>query len=130
MAWKLSEAASPPGSISLGLSSANIVRSVAEPMHDRTYYTGDVEAGVYCYQVCSLRAHRMALGRVLVYCFLLLGLHNAEAMSLDLEGLKDQALSHITGPKLMDIVSVAPCSACTEFTWQPLTTSYPCTCET
>ena len=50
----------------------------------------------------------MALGRVLLLFFLLHTVQNAGALSLDLEGLKDQALSHITGPKLMEIVCVRP----------------------
>ena len=50
----------------------------------------------------------MALGRVLVLFSLALGLHNARGLSLDLEGLKDRAVSQITGPQLMEIVSVHP----------------------
>lgn len=50
----------------------------------------------------------MALGRVLVLFSLALGLRNARGLSLDLEGLKDRAVSQITGPQLMEIVSVLP----------------------
>lgn len=58
----------------------------------------------------------MALGRVLLCLSVLHRLHNAAALSLDLEGLKDQAITQITGPKLMEIVSVPLCSAYVELT--------------
>ena len=51
----------------------------------------------------------MKLNRVLLISCLLLYLQCFSALSLDLEGLKDQASSQITGKKLMDIVSL-PCS--------------------
>lgn len=48
----------------------------------------------------------MKLNRVLLISCLLLCLQCFSALSLDLEGLKDQASSQITGEKLMDIVSL------------------------
>ena len=47
----------------------------------------------------------MALGRVLPILFISLILRDAAALSLDLEGLKEQAATHITGQKLNEIVS-------------------------
>lgn len=47
----------------------------------------------------------MELGRVLLILCLSLGFCNAGALSLDLEGLGDEATSHINAQKLMEIVS-------------------------
>ena len=47
----------------------------------------------------------MALGRVVLILFIPLLLCDAAALSLDLDGLKEQAATHITGQKLSEIVS-------------------------
>ena len=47
----------------------------------------------------------MALGRVPLILFISLIPSDAAALSLDLEGLKEQAVTHITGQKLNEIVS-------------------------
>ena len=75
------------------------------------------------------QSRAMALGRVLLYFFLLNRLHNTRALSLDLEGLKDQALSQITGPKLMDIVSAPPAVLAWRSYKSFIVTSDPRTCE-
>ena len=107
MSGKLSEAASPPRSISLGLSHATATRCIVTPVHRQILWSEDVETGTHRNSAYS-QSPTMALGRVLLSIVLLLELYNAEALSLDLEGLKDQALTHITGPRLMEIVRYPP----------------------
>ena len=48
----------------------------------------------------------MALGRVPLILFISLILRDGTTLSLDLEGLKEQAATHITGQKLNEIVSI------------------------
>ena len=103
MPWKLNEAASPPGSISLGLSQASAMRCMVAPVYMQSFWIGDVRA-LTCRNPANLQSPAMALGRVLLSSLLVLGFYNAEAASLDLDGLKDQALIQITGSKLMSIV--------------------------
>ena len=57
----------------------------------------------------------MALGRVLLILFISLTVRDGAALSLDLEGLKEQAATHITGQKLNEIVSTASLLA-----WAPV----------
>ena len=76
-------------------------------VHRKSICIEDVETGAHRNRARS-QSPAMALGRVLLSLVLWLGLYNADALSLDLEGLKDQAVAQITGPKLMDIVRTLP----------------------
>ncbi len=102
---KLDEAASSPRSITLGLTHASAVRYIVAPVHRQIFWAEDVETGTHRIPAYS-QSPAMALGRVLLSIVLLLGLYNADALSLDLEGLKDQAVTQITGPRLMEIVRI------------------------
>ena len=92
-----------PGSISLGLSQASAMRCMSAPVYRQSFWIGGVRA-VTSRNPVYLQSPAMALGRVLLSSLLVLGSYNAGAASLDLGGLKDQALIQITGSKLMAIV--------------------------